>query len=138
MKYFIILFYTFWSYSLSAQENATNELIKQSIYFGGGSYYIDELQQEELKTFIEGIENLEIFEIVIFSHTDNIGGKEFNEWLSQMRSEAVLYELLQIGVPEELMEIKDYGLTNPLYTNTTSSGRIMNRRVDVILVPIVF
>lgn len=138
MKHFMLLLFVFMSCSLCAQKNDSDELIKQSIYFGGGSYYVDEQQQEDLKSFIEAIDRLENYEIVIFSHTDNIGGKEFNEWLSQMRSEAVLYELLEIGVPQELMEIKDYGLTNPLYTNTTTTGRVMNRRVDVILVPIVF
>ncbi len=135
-----LLFFIVFAFGLPlyAQEDSETELVKKSIFFGGGSYYIDELQQEELKTFIQSVENLENYEIVIFSHTDNIGGKEFNQWLSQMRSESVLYELLEIGVPEELTEIKDFGLTNPLYTNSTTGGKIMNRRVDVILVPIVF
>lgn len=115
-----------------------DSLIIKSIYFGGGSFYIDDLQVSEIKDFIEAVENLEHYEVVIFSHTDNIGGKEYNEWLSRMRSLSVYQELLNINVPKELMEIKDLGYNNPLYTNRSHGGRRMNRRVDIILSPVVF
>lgn len=116
----------------------TDSLIVKSIYFGGGSYYIDDEQIAEMQKFIEGIDHIEYYEVVIFSHTDNIGGKEYNEWLSRQRSSAVYYQLLKINVPKELIEIKDLGYKNALYTNRSHSGRIKNRRVDIILVPIVF
>lgn len=119
-------------------EAQVDSLIRQSIYFGGGSYYIDDGQIQEMSDFIDKVGNLENYEIVIFSHTDNIGGKEYNEWLAKMRSEAVLHQLKLKGIPEEMMEIKDLGQDNPLYTNRSFQGRRMNRRVDVILTPIVF
>lgn len=118
--------------------HAQDSLIVKSIYFGGGSFYIDDIQVLEIKEFIESVENLEYYEVVIFSHTDNIGGKEYNEWLSKMRSLSVYQELLNINVPKELMEIKDLGYSNPLYTNRSHGGRRMNRRVDIILSPVVF
>lgn len=117
---------------------AADSLIIKSIYFGGGSYYIDEEQIQEMQLFINEIDHIEHYEVVIFSHTDNIGGKEYNEWLSRKRSSAVYYELLKINVPKELIEIKDLGYENSLYTNRSHLGRIKNRRVDIILVPIVF
>ena len=116
----------------------TDDLIKTSIYFGGGSYYIDHDQIDNLAVFIDSVQNLEHYEIVIFSHTDNIGGREYNEWLSNMRSNAVKSELLRLNIPEAQLKIRDFGMENPLYTNYTSSGRRANRRVDVILVPITF
>ncbi|MCG8390743.1 MAG: OmpA family protein [Cytophagales bacterium] len=115
-----------------------DSVLIKSIYFGGGSYYVDEIQVNELYDFIDGVEKLEDYEIIIFSHTDNIGGIEFNRWLSQMRSEAVKLELIRHGIVEELIEIRDFGLSNPLYTNRSNSGRRGNRRVDVILWPLVF
>lgn len=67
------------------------------------------------------------------SHTDNIGGKEYNEWLSEMRSDSVVEELLTFeGIKNTAIEIKDFGLFNPVYDNSTFEGRRMNRRVDVI------
>ncbi|MEM1406202.1 MAG: OmpA family protein [Bacteroidota bacterium] len=115
-----------------------DSLLLKSIYFGGGSYYIDHSQVVELYDFIDAVPSLQDYEIIIFSHTDNIGGKEYNEWLSRMRSEAVRQELLAKGIDFELIEIRDFGLKNPLYTNYSWQGRRLNRRVDVILWPVVF
>ncbi len=130
---FTILFLTIAQYSFSQ-----DSLIMKSIYFGGGSFYIDDFQIQEMYDFIDQVENLENYEIVIFSHTDNIGGKEYNEWLAKMRSEAVMEQLRLKGIPEEMMDFKDMGQDNPLYTNRSFQGRRMNRRVDVIITPLVF
>lgn len=121
-----------------ALSQETDSLIRKSVFFGGGSYYVDDYQSIELQDFIQNVEKLENYEIVLFSHTDNIGGKEYNEWLSFMRSHAVQDKLIEIGIAEEMMEIKNFGMNNPLYRNSSYNGRHMNRRVDVILVPIVF
>ncbi|TRX59583.1 OmpA family protein [Fulvivirga sp. M361] len=124
--------------SLASYGVSQDSLLIKSIYFGGGSYYVDEFQVAELYDFINSVEQLENYEIIVFSHTDNIGGIEYNEWLSKMRGEAVVDRLLLKGIAKELIEIRDFGLTNPLYTNYSGSGRRGNRRVDVILWPMVF
>ncbi|MEM9858694.1 MAG: OmpA family protein [Bacteroidota bacterium] len=124
--------------AISGYSQATDSLLLKSIYFGGGSYYVDRVQIQELYEFIDKVPSLQDYEIIIFSHTDNIGGKEYNEWLSKMRSEAVKNELINKGIESELIEIRDFGLKNPLYTNYSWQGRRMNRRVDVILWPLVF
>lgn len=113
--------------------------LRKSIYFDGGSYYIDELQSTELLHWIDSIPNLlDKYQIQLISHTDPIGGKEYNAWLSQMRSSAVYQLLIDQHIPEKSISIKDWGLENPVYNNDSWRGRIMNRRVDVILFPIVF
>jgi len=113
--------------------------IRKSIYFGGGSYYVDEYQIDELYIWLDSIPNvLDKYDIQLISHTDPIGGKEYNEWLSKMRSEAVQEILLKRDIPERKISIKDWGLDNPVYSNRSYSGMQMNRRVDVILYPIIF
>jgi outer membrane protein OmpA-like peptidoglycan-associated protein len=113
--------------------------IRKSIYFDGGSYFIDEYQAGDLAHWLDSIPNLlDKYEIQLISHTDPIGGKRYNEWLSRMRSEAVYGILIKKDIPEKLIHIKDWGLENPVYENDSWKGRIMNRRVDVILRPIVF
>jgi len=109
-------------------------LIK-SIFFGGGSYYIDEEQRDEIYEFLNGV-LLENYEIHIHSHTDNIGSREFNERLSRYRSGAS-YEMLEEG--GYLMDnifIKDHGFDNPEFDNLTWEGRAKNRRVDIVLWPL--
>ena len=113
--------------------------IRKSIYFEGGSYYIDEYQVGDLYRWLDSIPNiLEKFEIQLISHTDPIGGKNYNEWLSKMRGEAVYELLLQKEIPESIIHRKDWGLDNPVYRNDSYRGMMMNRRVDVILHPVVF
>ncbi len=124
----------------SAQNEALEEkgYILKSIYFGGGSYYVDEEQVLELNHLVDSIPNIRDFTITIHSHTDNIGGAAYNEWLSQMRSESVIQELLLSEFKMNQIEIKDFGQFNPVFDNSTWEGRRKNRRVDIIFWPIVF
>ena len=117
---------------------AQKEEIRKSIFFGGGSYEIDSVQVQELIHWLDSIPNLEKYQIQLISHTDPIGGKQYNEWLSKMRSEAVKQLLLQNEIPEEKISSKDWGLENPVYQNNSRRGMRMNRRVDVIVYPILF
>jgi outer membrane protein OmpA-like peptidoglycan-associated protein len=124
--------------SIKATAQAKDEIIK-SIYFGGGSYDIDEMQIKDLSDWLDSIPNLlDKYEIELISHTDPIGGKRFNEWLSQMRSETVFNILIEKFIPEKMIHIKDWSFDNPVYSNETFEGMIMNRRVDVIVRPVVF
>jgi outer membrane protein OmpA-like peptidoglycan-associated protein len=123
----------------SAIAYAQQDEIRKSVYFDGGSWYIDDFQITELQHWIDSIPNLlDKYQIQLISHTDPIGGREYNKWLSEMRSSAVLQLLLDQNIPERMISIKDWGLENPVYQNDSWRGRIMNRRVDVILHPIVF
>lgn len=134
-----LLVILFVSLGLATQAQQQDDEIRMSIYFGGGSYYIDETQINELYHWLDSVPNLlEKYDIHLISHTDPIGGKEYNEWLSEMRSGAVLELLIQKAIPETKVTIKDWGLDNAVYRNDTWEGRQMNRRVDVILYPIVF
>jgi len=110
----------------------------KSIYFGGGSYVIDEVQLYELHEFINNIEQPDHYQITITSHTDNIGGEAFNKWLSEMRGGAVIEQLLNRIIDRERIHLENKGLEDPLYDNDTSLGRRANRRVDVIFTPIVY
>jgi outer membrane protein OmpA-like peptidoglycan-associated protein len=122
------------SVPLIAQEH---EIIR-SIYFGGGSYYIDQDQRDDIHHFLDSLPFIENYQISISSHTDNIGGAAFNQWLSQMRSEAVLSELIDKQIPREKVLIRNNGQQNPYFDNDTYIGRLSNRRVDVIFTPPVF
>jgi OOP family OmpA-OmpF porin len=109
----------------------------KSIYFGGGSYYIDEEQSVSLSEFLQKHLETGQYEITIHSHTDNIGGAAYNEWLSEMRGLAVTDELVKNFIDAESIKVKDFGQFNPVYDNSTWEGRFRNRRVDIILWPIV-
>ena len=136
----LLFFITSLVVSFSASAQQPEDEIRKSIFFGGGSYYVDEFQIEELYDWLDSIPNLlEKYDIHLISHTDPIGGKEYNEWLSKMRSETVEQIILNRGnINERKISIKDWGLDNPVYSNKSYQGMQMNRRVDVILYPIIF
>ena len=111
---------------------------KVDIYFGGGSAYIIKQQAQELYDFVNNIKHLEYYEINIMSHTDNIGGREFNEYLSRMRSASVIDLLKAMDIPQEKIKFKDFAFDAPAFDNNTWEGRERNRRVDIQFKPIVF
>lgn len=138
MKLFVIIGF-FLVNSLAVYSQGHQEELRKSIYFNGGSYYIDEEQVLMLSDWLDSIPNLlDKYQIQLISHTDPIGGKEFNDWLSKMRSQSVLEVLILKDIPEKFISIKDWGLENPVYQNDSRRGMFMNRRVDVILHPLVF
>lgn len=106
------------------------------VYYGGGSYYLDQQQRQALQEWLNSKEDLHEYEILVRSHTDNIGSHAYNLYLSQMRSESVLHALEEIHIPREEVRVEDFGEEHPTFDNTTLEGRLSNRRVDVILVPL--
>lgn len=125
--------------AISTQVFAQRDEIRKSIYFEGGSYYMDEFQAADLAHWLDSIPNLlDKYQIQLISHTDPIGGKRYNQWLSRMRSESVMQFIVTRDIPMEMIHIKDWGLDNPVYENDSRMGMMMNRRVDVILRPVIF
>ena len=127
--------------ALSAQDQSPEDqpaYILKSIYFGGGSYYVDEYQFEELKHLVDSVADIRDYTITIHSHTDNIGGAAYNEWLSEMRSDAVIEKLIFLSFKSNQIEKRDFGQFNPVFDNSTWEGRRNNRRVDIIFWPVVF
>jgi len=135
MRYIFFLVMMVCTLYSNAQVNSADPQLIKSIYFGGGSYYIDKFQVLELQEFINSVEGIENYSITIHSHTDNIGSFEYNQRLSELRSQAAITELLKLAISLERMAIKDFGKYNPVYDNSTLEGRLRNRRVDIILWP---
>lgn len=128
----LFLFAVMLDFQATAQDLAPEDKTI-SIYFGGGSYYIDSDQEQDLVDFISEIEDIRIYQIEVHGHTDNIGSREFNQYLSQKRSEAVIYNLQELQIPFETIIQYDHGETNPHYSNDSWNGKLHNRRVDIIL-----
>lgn len=122
---------------VSAAQSEPEAYILKSIYFGGGSYYVDEYQFDELKHLVDSVKDIRDYTITIHSHTDNIGGAAYNEWLSEMRGNAVIQKLLNLDFQSNQIEKRDFGQFNPVYDNDTWEGRRKNRRVDIIFWPVV-
>jgi len=71
--------------------------------------------------------------ITVEGHTDNVGSEEYNLKLSEKRAKSVLDFLVREGVTAERMELKGYGMSQPVASNETAEGRQQNRRVDLVI-----
>jgi outer membrane protein OmpA-like peptidoglycan-associated protein len=66
----------------------------------------------------------------IEGHTDSHGGAAYNLDLSQRRAASVRQWLIDHGIAAGRLESQGYGLTQPIDTNDTDTGRAANRRVE--------
>ncbi len=137
LYFFLLLLFPLFTQAQEGDDNTGPNYRIFSIYFGGGSYYIDPEQEQELYQWLDGIPHLDDQLISIHGHTDNIGSVEYNQMLSRYRCEAALMKLLKKGIPEEQITIEDFGEHNPIYDNATWEGKLKNRRVDVIIKPLI-
>jgi len=66
---------------------------------------------------------------VIEGHTDNRGGKEYNNRLSERRAASVVAYLVKLGIDKSRLGTKGYGFSRPIADNKTAEGRQKNRRI---------
>jgi outer membrane protein OmpA-like peptidoglycan-associated protein len=71
--------------------------------------------------------------VVIEGHTDSVGSDDYNLSLSQRRANSVQQFLLTQGIAANRLSAIGKGENFPVASNDSSSGRQMNRRVEVII-----
>lgn len=74
--------------------------------------------------------------VEVSGHTDSIGSDAANQTLSVQRANAVGNYLIGRGLVRERFEIVGFGETRPVASNDTDSGRALNRRVEIRVVPV--
>lgn len=74
--------------------------------------------------------------VEVSGHTDSIGSDEVNQRISEQRAQAVASYLTAQGVQPQRFEIIGMGKRYPIADNATESGRAMNRRVEIRLLPL--
>lgn len=75
--------------------------------------------------------------ITVVGHTDNVGATQYNQSLSERRAKAVERYLENQGVVDERLESAGRGENAPRASNASESGRLLNRRVEIIIEPVV-
>ena len=75
--------------------------------------------------------------LTIVGHTDNVGTNQYNQTLSEHRAQAVNDYLRNKGVLVQRLEFLGRGETAPRAANATEEGRRLNRRVEIVVEPII-
>lgn len=74
--------------------------------------------------------------MVIEGHTDNVGSKTFNHTLSHKRADAVKnYIVVHSALDESRIKTIGFGESRPITTNETEADRLLNRHVEILIIP---
>ena len=74
--------------------------------------------------------------VEVAGHTDNTGGTEYNQQLSERRANSVAQYLESQGLASNRVVTVGAGETKPVADNSTVEGRSANRRVELTLTPL--
>ncbi|MEO6869632.1 MAG: OmpA family protein [Ginsengibacter sp.] len=105
----------------------------KNIYFQTGSSQLLPRSFQSLKDVAEILKSNSSYMIDVNGHTDNTGGTELNQKLSESRANSVKQYLAENGIDEKRINAIGYGETKPIADNTTAAGRASNRRVEMTL-----
>lgn len=89
-----------------------------------------DLNIRELSIYLSRNPNLRIH---LLGYTDNIGGIEYNQKLSEQRAKAVKELLVRYKISEDRINYIGNNYSDPLGNNLTAEGRSKNRRVEIVL-----
>jgi OOP family OmpA-OmpF porin len=109
-----------------ARFNAENKLV-----FLSGTDTVNDASRASVTKAAKLLLSCATFDVEVAGHTDNLGNPATSLPLSQQRADAVKTALVRLGVPAERITSRGYGETRPVAPNTTSAGRIANRRVEI-------
>ncbi len=89
----------------------------------------------ELRHFAQRHGGKKALRLQVFGHASAEGSTEHNEALARRRAEAVADILLEAGLSQQAIEITSFGARQPLDSNATAAGRVLNRRVEIHVTP---
>lgn len=108
-------------------------LAETPIIFGANSAEIDPASDEVIATIVEQLEAIPGVAVEVVGHTDDLGPEDENFTLSQLRAEAVVDRLVELGLDRARFTARGAGESDPVADNGTAAGRAQNRRIEFVL-----
>jgi outer membrane protein OmpA-like peptidoglycan-associated protein len=105
-------------------------IVLKNIFFDFDKATIRSESANELDRLIKLLTENPTLKIELGSHTDSKGSDDYNQKLSQSRSQSVVTYLIGKGIAADRLVAKGYGETVPVATNDTEAGRQENRRTE--------
>ncbi|MFV0423593.1 OmpA family protein [Oleidesulfovibrio sp.] len=117
--------------SIQREQDILRATFKGEAYFDYDKSDLKPGAYHELRRISEVLNRYPQTTIEVGGHTDVRGSEEYNQRLSERRAQAVTNELLRNGVAAHRIRTVGYGESRPI-----SSSHDVNRRVEIIIVPV--
>ncbi len=119
----------------SAVEKAMQEsgkFVTNNILFETGKATLKPESMTDIQMVADYMKKNTSVRFEVQGHCDNQGSDKVNDPLSQQRAEAIVAELVKLGVDEWNLRAVGKGSHEPVADNSTEAGRAKNRRVEFI------
>jgi outer membrane protein OmpA-like peptidoglycan-associated protein len=119
---------------LQTRDSARGLIVSMSdVLFDTGKYSLKPGAREKLAKVAGILLSYPSLHIEVGGYTDNVGGDEMNQKLSENRAGSVRDYLVQEGVAANSVSAKGFGNSLPVASNDNSAGRQRNRRVELLV-----
>jgi outer membrane protein OmpA-like peptidoglycan-associated protein len=119
---------------LATRDSARGLIVSMSdVLFDTGQYSLKPGAREKLAKVAGILLAYPSLKIEVGGYTDNVGGDDMNQKLSENRADSVRDYLVQQGVGANSVSATGFGNTLPVASNDNSAGRQENRRVELLV-----
>ena len=119
---------------LQTRDSARGLIVSMSdVLFDTGKYSLKPGAREKLAKVAGILLAYPGLNIEVGGYTDNVGGDDMNQRLSENRADSVRSYLVQEGVAANSVSARGFGNTLPVASNNDSAGRQQNRRVELLV-----
>jgi outer membrane protein OmpA-like peptidoglycan-associated protein len=119
---------------LQTRDSARGLIVNMSdVLFDTGKYSLKPGAREKLAKVAGILLAYPGINVQVGGYTDNVGGDEMNQALSEHRAGSVRDYLIESGVNSNSVTARGYGNAEPVATNENSTGRQQNRRVELVV-----
>src|SRR5580658_6693978 len=119
---------------LQTRDSARGLIVSMSdVLFDTGKFSLKPGAREKLAKVAGILLAYPGLDIAVGGYTDNVGGDDMNQKLSENRASSVRDYLVQEGVATNSVSSQGFGNTLPVASNDNASGRQQNRRVELLV-----
>ncbi len=119
---------------LQTRDSARGLIVSMSdVLFDTGKYSLKSGAREKLAKVAGILLAYPGLNIEVGGYTDNVGGDQMNQTLSENRARSVRDYLVQQGVASDSVIAKGFGNSLAVATNDNAAGRQQNRRVELLV-----
>ncbi len=102
-----------------------------NVYFATDSHTIPDSAARELDQLAAHLLKYKSLTCQLAGHTDNVGGRHYNQQLSENRAVAVVKYLISKGITRSRLVYDGNNFEDPIADNEKANGRRHNRRVEI-------